>query len=31
MGLTDFIRSQLIDIIEWTDDSRDTLVVPVSR
>src|SRR4051812_28650609 len=25
MGLTDFIRSQLIDIIEWTDDSRDTL------
>jgi membrane protease subunit (stomatin/prohibitin family) len=25
MGLTDFLRSQLIDIIEWTDDSRDTL------
>src|SRR5215218_6618364 len=25
MGLTDFIRSQLIDVIEWTDDSRDTL------
>ncbi|MGE3176381.1 MAG: SPFH domain-containing protein [Vicinamibacterales bacterium] len=25
MGLTDFIRSQLIEIIEWTDDSRDTL------
>src|SRR3979409_921683 len=25
MGLTDFIRKQLIDIIEWTDDSRDTL------
>ena len=25
MGLTDFIRSQFIDIIEWTDDSRDTL------
>ena len=25
MGLTDFIRSQYIDIIEWTDDSRDTL------
>jgi excisionase family DNA binding protein len=23
--LTDFIRSQFIDIIEWTDDSRDTL------
>jgi excisionase family DNA binding protein len=25
MGLTDFIKSQFIDIIEWTDDSRDTL------
>jgi excisionase family DNA binding protein len=25
MGLTDFIRKQFIDIIEWTDDSRDTL------
>src|SRR5215831_10233900 len=25
MGLMDFIRSQFIDIIEWTDDSRDTL------
>jgi excisionase family DNA binding protein len=25
MGLADFIRSQLIEIIEWTDDSRDTL------
>ena len=25
MSLTDFIRSQFIDIIEWTDDSRDTL------
>ena len=25
MGLTDFLRSQFIDIIEWTDDSRDTL------
>src|SRR6187455_3496796 len=25
MGLPDFIRSQFIDIIEWTDDSRDTL------
>jgi excisionase family DNA binding protein len=25
MALTDFIRSQFIDIIEWTDDSRDTL------
>src|SRR6187455_2467684 len=25
MGLPDFIRSQLIEIIEWTDDSRDTL------
>jgi excisionase family DNA binding protein len=25
MGLMDFIKSELIDIIEWTDDSRDTL------
>jgi excisionase family DNA binding protein len=25
MALGDFIRSQFIDIIEWTDDSRDTL------
>ena len=25
MGLTDFIRSQFIEIIQWTDDSRDTL------
>ena len=25
MGLFDFIRGQLLEIIEWTDDSRDTL------
>jgi excisionase family DNA binding protein len=25
MGLMDFIRGELIEIIEWTDDSRDTL------
>ena len=25
MGLMDYIKSQLIEIIEWTDDSRDTL------
>jgi excisionase family DNA binding protein len=25
MSLLNFIRSELIDIIEWTDDSRDTL------
>lgn len=25
MGIADFIRSQFIEIIEWTDDSRDTL------
>jgi membrane protease subunit (stomatin/prohibitin family) len=25
MGLMDFVKGQLIDIIEWTDDSRDTL------
>jgi excisionase family DNA binding protein len=25
MGLRDFIRGELVEIIEWTDDSRDTL------
>ena len=25
MGLMDYLRGQLIDIIEWTDDSRDTI------
>ena len=25
MGIMNFIRGQLIDIIEWTDDSRDTI------
>jgi excisionase family DNA binding protein len=25
MGLTDFIRKQFIEVIEWQDDSRDTL------
>src|SRR6476620_12624795 len=25
MGITDFIGSQFLQIIEWTDDSRDTL------
>ena len=25
MGLMDFIKTQFIEIIEWTDDSRDTL------
>jgi excisionase family DNA binding protein len=25
MGLMDFIKGQLIEVIEWTDDSRDTL------
>jgi membrane protease subunit (stomatin/prohibitin family) len=26
MPIMDFIKGQLIDVIEWTDDSRDTLV-----
>ena len=26
MGLFDMVRGQLIDVIEWTDDSSDTLV-----
>jgi excisionase family DNA binding protein len=25
MGIMDFIKGELIDIVEWTDDSRDTL------
>ena len=25
MGIMDFLKGELIDIIEWTDDSRDTL------
>lgn len=25
MGLTDFFKGEFIDVIEWTDDSRDTL------
>jgi membrane protease subunit (stomatin/prohibitin family) len=25
MGLTDSLHSQFLEIIEWTDDSRDTL------
>ncbi|MDX1953058.1 MAG: SPFH domain-containing protein [Verrucomicrobiota bacterium] len=27
MGILDFIRGELIEIIEWNDDSRDTLAV----
>ena len=26
MGIWDIVRGQLIDVIEWTDDSRDTMV-----
>ena len=25
MGILDFIKGELLEIIEWTDDSRDTL------
>ena len=25
MGIMDFIKGELIEVIEWTDDSRDTL------
>ena len=25
MGLMDFIKGELLEVIEWTDDSRDTL------
>src|SRR5208282_1275884 len=31
MGLFNSLRNQLIDIIQWTDDSRDTLVWRFSR
>jgi excisionase family DNA binding protein len=27
MGLMDFVKGQLLEIIEWTDDSRDTLSI----
>lgn len=26
MGLFDFVKSQFIEVIEWTDSSNDTLV-----
>ena len=26
MGITSFLKSQLIEVVEWTDDSRNTLV-----
>jgi len=25
MGIMDFIKGELLEVIEWTDDSRDTL------
>jgi membrane protease subunit (stomatin/prohibitin family) len=25
MGIMDFLKGELLEIIEWTDDSRDTL------
>ncbi len=28
MGLMDKLRGELIDIIEWLDDTRDTMVWP---
>ncbi|MRI58795.1 MAG: antifreeze protein [Epsilonproteobacteria bacterium] len=31
MGLFDWIRSQFIDVIEWLDDSRDTIVYRYPR
>ena len=31
MGLMDKIRGEFIDIIEWTDDSRDTMVYRFPR
>ena len=31
MAIIDFIKKQFIDVIEWTDDSRDTLSLPVPR
>ena len=26
MGFLDFLKGEMLEIIEWTDDSRDTLV-----
>jgi membrane protease subunit (stomatin/prohibitin family) len=31
MPIMDFLKGQLIDVIEWTDDSRDTLVYRFER
>ncbi|MHC5067822.1 MAG: SPFH domain-containing protein, partial [Planctomycetota bacterium] len=31
MGLWDKIRGEFIDIVEWTDDSNDTLVYRFER
>ena len=31
MAIIDFLKKQFIDIIEWTDDSRDTLSYPLPR
>ena len=29
MGVFDFIKGELLEVIEWTDDSRDTLSLPL--
>ena len=26
MGILDFLTGEFIDVIEWTDDTRDTMV-----
>ena len=31
MGLMDYLKTQFLEIIEWQDDSRDTLLLPLSR
>jgi len=30
MGLINFIKGQFIEVIEWTDSSADTIVLPLS-
>jgi len=31
MGILDFLTGQFIDVIHWTDDTRDTMVWRISR
>ena len=30
MGLMDYLKTQFLEIIQWQDDSRDTISIPLS-